>query len=240
MPLTRLPAANRTATVVDQLSAAILGGDVPVGQPLPPERQLAEQLGVSRNVLREATKILQSRGLVAVRQGVGTIVLGLSSEPVQRVLSSALERCEDPLLQLIEVRLSLEVETAGLAAQRRTSADLDQMEDLLQRFEAAMDQNALEECAALDVAFHQAVARATRNEVFVLMLDSVSGLLLENRKRALRNSRLEIAADHHRAIYKAIKAGSADSAAAQMRRHLETSRWETQARGTPELAPLQP
>lgn len=229
MIITRAAPANRTEYVVEQLTAAILGGEVALDQPLPPERLLAEQFGVSRNVVREAAKILQSRGLVTVRQGIGTIVQGLTTEPMQRVISQGLVGRGDPLLKLLEVRLTLEAEIVALAASRRTRTDLNQMEKRLASFEVAMAEQDLFECARLDVAFHEALARATKNEVFVLMLDSLSGLLLESRKRALQNSTLELAARHHRAIYAAVVAKDARDAAAQMRLHLNTSLQETRA-----------
>ena len=234
MQIQKMPSANRTEWVVDKLTQFILSGEAPREQALPPERSLAEQFGVSRNVVREATKILQSRGLVDVRQGVGTIVQGLTVEPVQRVIAHALEGRVDPLLKLLEVRLTLEVQTAELAAQRRTAADIEAMETLLTAFEGLIPADGpqtdfIEACARIDVDFHQRVAKATQNEVFVLMLDSMSGLLLENRQRALSNSRLEVAAGHHRAIFAAIAKGDAVAAAREMRHHLETSRQETEA-----------
>ena len=229
MQLERMENANRTEWVVEQLTRSILAGETPLDQPLPPERQLAERLGVSRNVLREATKILQTQGLVAVRQGIGTIVLGVSSIPAQRALSHTLNGLADPLLKLLEVRLTLEVEVASLAADRRTDVDLARLEAALDAFDAAARENDFETCARLDVEFHQNLASSTQNEVFTFMLESVSGLLLETRKRSLLNSTLQLAGTHHRAIFHSVRAGDPVGAAHQMRLHLRTSQMETEA-----------
>lgn len=223
----RLDSTSLTSRVVEQLTRAILGGQLAAQSLLPPERQLAEELGVSRNVVREATKILQSNGLVSIRQGIGTIVRGLSAEPVTQVLSRALDGQPDGLLKLIEVRLPLEVEIAGLAAERRTEADLQAMTELVDAFDASLED--LDECARLDVAFHAALARATQNPVFPLMLESFAELLLENRRQALKNSQTTVAAGHHRAILEAVAAREVQEARSGMRLHLETSRAETMA-----------
>jgi GntR family transcriptional repressor for pyruvate dehydrogenase complex len=113
MTLTSLNAASRTEQVVSQLTQAILSGDIAQGSLLPPERELAERLGVSRNVVREATKILKSRGLLDIRQGIGTIVKSVTSEPVQEMFNNALHGHDDALTQLTEVRLVLEVQIAA-------------------------------------------------------------------------------------------------------------------------------
>jgi len=228
MQLERLESTNRTEWVVEQLTRAILAGETPLDQPLPPERQLAEQLGVSRNVLREATKILQSQGLVAVRQGIGTIVLGATSVPAQRALGHTLIGRSDPLLKLLEVRLTLEVEIAALAAARRTAADLAKLANWLDQFDALARENDVESCARVDVGFHQALAASTQNEVFTFMLESLSALLLETRVRALLNSTLILANTHHRAIYASVEAGDQAGAGQLMRLHLRTSQLETE------------
>lgn len=218
--------SNRTQQVVEQLTQSILKKDFSPGTQLPPERELAQQLGVSRNVVREATKTLQSRGLLSVEHGRGTIVTGVTMGPMRQTLENALFGRQDSLLKLLQLRLPLEAEIASLAALNRRAEHLKATQKLLNEMrEAASD---LPYYAELDVAFHQSLAQATGNELFVLVLESLSGLLTEYRLTALRQSSWEIAQRHHERIYAAIEAGDAEAASSRMRDHLETSLQETQ------------
>lgn len=224
--LTRLSAANRTQSVVEQLTHSIVSGEIARDSPLPPERELAQRLGVSRNVVREATKILQSRGLLTIRQGIGTVVNGVTSEPVRQVFSDTLHGQDDALLKLTEVRLVLEVEIAALAAQRATADDLRKLRSLVQQMDESGDDHT--RYARLDVAFHQALAGATQNDLFAVMLESLSELLHESRQRSLSSAagvpqRAQVL---HWAIVEAVAVGDAQLASKRMRDHLQVMQQE--------------
>jgi GntR family transcriptional repressor for pyruvate dehydrogenase complex len=217
---------NRTTQVVQQLTRAIVGKTYARNTLLPTERDLALQMGVSRNVIREATKVLESRGLLSIRRGVGTIVNGVTSAPVHQVFTDVLDGEENALSKVLEVRLVLELEIAAMAALRRDNEDLHKMRVLLDEF--AAHQEDLTRCAEIDLKWHHAVAEATHNPLFVIMLEPLSELLRESRMRALKNSTPSLAHEHHEAIYEAIKQKRPRKAAAAMRHHLETSRQEMQ------------
>ncbi len=219
--LQALGSANRVTAVVEQLTQAVLSGEMEVGSLLPPERDLANHLGVSRNVVREATKILQSRGLLSIKQGLGTIVSGVTSEPVQRVFSDTLHGHEQEaaLLHLTEVRLSLEVKIAELAALRATPHNIETLRDLIAQLDASFDD--VERYATLDVAFHYELALSTQNPLFGVMLESASSLLHESRARALSEQTPAQAQQAHRAIFAAVEEADTRRAAQEMLKHLE-------------------
>jgi GntR family transcriptional repressor for pyruvate dehydrogenase complex len=228
MTLSSLAAASRTEQVVSQLTQSILSGDIAQGSLLPPERELAERLGVSRNVVREATKILKSRGLLDIRQGIGTIVKSVTSEPVQQTFNNALHGHDDALSQLTEVRLVLEVQIAALAAQRATPAQLDELSALLEAMDKSFTNHT--RFADLDVEFHNVLAAATQNRIFVLMLESVSALLHQSRELTLAAFPVaEAAQKAHKAIFRAIKVKDGVAAAQAMSAHLDLQRRDFEA-----------
>lgn len=218
--------ANRTSHVVDHLTTAILDRVYSPGSQLPPERELAQELGVSRNVVREATKTLQSRGLLSVEHGRGTIVTGVTTGPVSQVFENALHGSGNGLIKVLQVRMPLEVEIAALAARHRLEKHLKATRELLNSMRNQLRD--VPRYAQSDVAFHHSLAEATGNELFVVVLESLSGLLAEYRLQALGQSSTRLAQEHHESIFAAIEAQDASAAAREMRHHLQTSLHETE------------
>lgn len=210
--------------VTGQIEHLIEAGQLQPGDRLAPERELARQFGVSRTVVREAVRSLVARGLLEVRPGSGTVISSPSANSVARSLALFLRagRPEFDCEKVMELRRVLEIANANLAAQRRTQDDLQAMESILREENAMSDDRY--RFAEYDVAFHAAVAHATHNELFELMLDSIADILLTWREvtfdvpgtpaRALM---------HHRAVYEQIKSGNADAAREAMRNHLVES-----------------
>lgn len=213
------PSANRTSAVVEQLTELILSGALAAGSPLPSERELSQRLGVSRNVLREATKVLQSRGLVTIKHGARTMVNENTSEPVQQAVLGVLYGRDDALLQLTEVRLMLEVGIAALAAERATETDIEALQEIVRKLSVSVH-NA-HQYIQWDAAFHRALAQATHNMIFVLMLDSIDGLTLQSRQSALALETPRQSLPEHRQICAAVAKHDKTKAARAMRRHLE-------------------
>jgi GntR family transcriptional repressor for pyruvate dehydrogenase complex len=210
--------ANR---VTRQMEYLIVEGHLKPGDRLPAERELAQQFGVSRTVVREAVRALVAKGLLAVRPGSGTVVSSPTKDAVSQSMSLLLRTAQFEIDydKVHEIRRILEVEIAALAAQRRTPQDLERMEEILrQASEIVEDRNCFAEC---DVAFHAALARATHNELFPILLDSVVDIMLKVREmgfsvpgtpgRAFR---------YHQAILEQIKAGNPERARQAMREHL--------------------
>jgi len=224
LKLRALQTDSRTQEIVRDLTQRILNGDLQRGELLPPERELASQLGVSRTVVREATKTLQSDGLVAIRHGVGTVVTGASSEPVQRAFNQSLHGEANALAKLYEVRVAIETEAVALAAQRRTLADLEKLKVL----SAGMDIPSPTDPLALvevDMAFHSAIAAATQNNAFVVVLEAATSILIPERRKSSKRGRShqEVQTDHWQLI-QMIEAGDSARAVRLMREHLQPPR----------------
>lgn len=223
-PLRREPTlAETVAARIEELVRELRPGD-----PFPSERALAEQFAVSRTVVREAVRSLAARGLLDVRHGSGTTIAAPSADLVARSVTSFLLAGED-VAEVHEARRMLEVETARLAALRRDERELGELRTLVERMAALEGRGALAEA---DVAFHAALARATRNRLFPLLHASLADALLALRRTSfgLAGAR-EHALAHHRAILAAVAAGDPDGAAAAMRGHLdEGEAWFERAR----------
>ncbi|MFN8466508.1 MAG: FadR/GntR family transcriptional regulator [Caldilineaceae bacterium] len=219
----RSRSASLVQLVTDQIETMIRERRLVEGDQLPNERELCRQFGVSRTVVREAIAWLSAKNLLEVRGGAGggIVVCAPTAEYVSRSLSLLLSIEHDPSqhTEVLEVRRLLEVEIAALAAARRTDADIDKMAAILAAHERVQDDR--ERFAQLDMDFHLAIASATQNELFVILLDSLRGISLSirrlgystpgNPQRALR---------YHRAILEQIAAGSVSGARDAMLSHL--------------------
>src|SRR5215831_170236 len=129
--MTDRPAVERAALprklrdeIADRIAEAIIAGHYPTGEYLPNEQQLAQRFGVSRTVIREATRTLGARGLVDVQQGRGVLVTRGQTEAVSVILDTELRRERGTLTHLVEVRRMLETAVVALAAERATDQDL--------------------------------------------------------------------------------------------------------------------
>lgn len=186
------------------------------GGRLPPERELAATLGVSRTTVREAMRDLEIRRVVDRRPGRGTIVAvptphatelaGLSDDAVE-------------LAQVAELRRLLEPQLAGLAAARATDADLVRLDQILADSHAGLTP---EESLGLDIAFHVQIATSSGNPLLVTLCTLASGWATDVRRRshATRRGR-RMSVDGHRAIYDAVRAGDQVGAEAAMIDHLD-------------------
>jgi GntR family transcriptional regulator, transcriptional repressor for pyruvate dehydrogenase complex len=228
-----------TSELSKVLRDQILSGQLKPGDKLPTEQELLESAGVSRTVVREAIAALKAERLVISRQGVGVFVCKRLPEQPFLISTDNLDSL-DEVVRVLELRLGVEIEAAGLAAERRRSADLKAMQDALALFdrEAAAGGTA----ADPDIAFHMAIARATGNDHFVNLIDYFGRLLFVPGRRilfnyqALVNQRKEadtpVYLDHirteHNAIIAAIKDGAPPAARKAMRRHLERAKNEYQ------------
>lgn len=209
----------------EKILEAIIDGEFPEGGRLPTEHDLAAGYGVSRPVIREALARLRFDGIITSRRGAGSFVVRRPREPLHRIDGVAsvadIQRC-------FEFRVVLEGEIAGLAADRAEAGEVDAIAAACDAFAAAVEtgKDGIEE----DLAFHFAVARATRNDFFVNALFGVEtamrfairfGKTLSTVAPAVRLGKV---VGEHRAILDAIRAGDADAARTAMRRHLGNSR----------------
>ena len=175
-----LIASNLQQTLVQQLEKAILERTYKPGERLPPEREFADKLGVSRSTLREAIGQLVTAGMLVRRHGDGTYVTDQIDARMSDPWTDLLKR--HPLLQgdLLEFRKMLEAETATLAAQRANAADKEHLQKLFDRMDKAYQSNDRKIQVKTDVAFHRGIADATHNPVFSYLMGSLMTLLHEH------------------------------------------------------------
>jgi GntR family transcriptional regulator, transcriptional repressor for pyruvate dehydrogenase complex len=218
------PARKVTAAelVVGQVRGLIERGEVRSGDRLPPERDLAQQLGVSRPSVRSGLKSLAAMGVVQIRQGAGTFITGgppvLGSEPLRFL--AALHGFTRA--QMFEARLVLEVAVAGLAAERAEPDKLMAISDETTGMFASLDEPAT--FLDHDIRFHQAVAAASGNPILASVVEMVAKMFYELRYQRIHVARdLKVAAEEHRAIYQAIRAGDPERARTAMGEHLQRS-----------------
>ena len=189
------------------------------GERLPPERELVGRLGVSRTVVREALNLLEARGLISIEHGRGAVVSGGSTRAVRDTLGLLLRVRPKALWELLEIREILEVEISGLAAERAGEDDVRGMREQLDRMKSLIE--APEGYVDADVDFHTLLARSTRNEVLLTMLDPVVDLLRASREvSASRPGSARRALREHEEILDRVEAGDADGAREKMRVHL--------------------
>ncbi|MFJ8887804.1 FadR/GntR family transcriptional regulator [Streptomyces sp. NPDC102402] len=206
-----------TERIARELEHDIRSGGIPVGTKLPSERELAAQFGASRNVVREVLRRLEAQHLIEVAPGRGSFVREQTSGQARGY--DALYRAGRPTVrQLIEARLPLEVETVRLATERATDEDMETMRAARDALEAASD---VVVKARADMAFHDAVAEASKNPVLRIMLSSISGMMFEMMLRSNSDPSIgEPGVPHHPEIFEAIEARDVDLAGERMREHL--------------------
>ncbi|HEV8635010.1 MAG TPA: FadR/GntR family transcriptional regulator [Chloroflexota bacterium] len=206
--------------VAEALRGLIAEGKLGPGDALPPERDLARQFGVSRVTVREALRTLQLVGLVETRQGGGNFVCEPSLDHVVAPLSTVLQHSRRRRAELLDARAVFEPAVARLAAERRSEADLAELEAILARQSerVARGELAVEE----DSAFHLALARATGNGVVVHVIETINRLLLESRERSLKTpDRPRRSLEGHRRIAAAIRVRDAEAARRAMLDHID-------------------
>ena len=206
--------------VATRIRRLIADGQLKPGDKLPPERELAAALGVSRTSVRDAIRTLQVSGLLEPRQGEGTVVRELSTEKLVAPIASALLARRDLLADLLDVRKMIEPAMARQAAHRATADEIRQMEAILTRQAAKLEAGGL--AVEEDSAFHDMIARASRNQVVLKVIDVLMDLLRDGRERSLQvRGRPQRSLRGHRQILEAIRRRDDDAAARAMLSHLE-------------------
>ena len=219
MPLRFEKIQNTSPTVpelvLDSLLAAIESGRIRIGEELPPERDLAEALGISRNSLRECLSILSFMGIVENRGNRKVLVKNADYYRKARSLLE-LSYSPDTFADLMEFRRTNEREIARLACRRATEEDLARLRSSVERLE----RDATDYLA--DIEFHVNLAYASHNTIFAAMSDYVNCLILELRMRFFeREDYHGKTAEAHRRIYEAVLERDEELAAYEMGRHLK-------------------
>ena len=219
---------SRASQVADLLAREIRGGHLEPGEKLPTEQELIGRFGVSRTVVREAMASLRSQGLVISRQGSGVFVAGPDENSVFRIAASEVRSLAD-VSDVLQLRLAVEVEAAGLAALHRTEEDLEAMEGHLQAIDAAIA--AGEAAVQSDYSFHRAISTATGNPYFERFLHFLGPVIIPRQTvrppsetPEQRRAYLAHVQEEHRRLLQAIARGSVEAARLSAREHLAASR----------------
>ena len=210
--------------IVKQIEESILKGALKPGDQLPAERDLAQQFGVSRTAVREAVKTLREKGLVESYSGRGTFITNGTSQAIKQSLDFMMRiGQQDGLVQLAEVRQILEPEIAALAASRVQEQHLAMMREAVAVMDEALrDPDAYIEA---DLDFHLSLAEAAENPIILSLIDSIVGLLREQRLRIFYvDGGPERGQFHHKRILEAVERHDADGARDAMRAHLQQVR----------------
>jgi GntR family transcriptional repressor for pyruvate dehydrogenase complex len=217
--------ARLSDQVAQQLAARIHAGKLEAGEKLPPEARLVEQFQVSRTVLREAVSRLKSLGLVDSRQGSGVYV---SASPPYAPLNFDARHSEsrEAVVQMAEVRRALEAEAAGLAAQRRSAADVKRLKQAVQALDRAVKSGG--DGVEQDLQFHRAIADAAHNPFLIGTLDYLSQFMRGaiGVTRANEARRADFAAQvrgEHAAVVLAIEAADVAKARSAASRHMNNA-----------------
>jgi GntR family transcriptional repressor for pyruvate dehydrogenase complex len=205
--------------VADVMLQAILSKRLQVGDRLPSERELGEQFGVSRTVVREAVRALVAKGVIEVRSGSGLRVAAVDAAAVTESMSLFLRGGTLDFEKVHEVRALLEVHIAGLAAERATTADLARLREVHERMER--EAGDVESAARDDLEFHRAIATATQNDLYLLLLDSIGSTLIDIRRENLGSGSAPVTLGQHGQVLDRITARDAPGARVAMASHLE-------------------
>lgn len=217
---------NTAEEVVERLRAMIHSGELRAGDRLPPERDLAKLLGVSRPTLRAGIRSLATVGILQSRQGAGTFVAERDESPTLdsgalKLLSALHGFTSD---EMFEARLALEMSVAGMAATRATSEQMTRMAEEITGMYASLDDPA--EYLVHDMRFHQTIAAASNNRILTALMNMVATILFDSRSKTVHRALdLKQSAEQHHNIYRAMRERDPEAARWAMHDHLiETQR----------------
>ena len=215
--------------IVQQIEESIVKGDLKPGDQLPAERDLAQRFGVSRTAVREAVKALREKGLVEAYSGKGTFITDGTTQAVRQSLDLMVKIGQtEGTNHLAELRAILEPEIAALAAARIQDPELVTMREAVSIMDASgKDPEAYIEA---DLDFHLALAEAAANPLILSLLDSIVGLLREQRLKIFRvPGGPERGQIHHKRILEAVERRDIQKAREEMRAHLSQVSADSQA-----------
>ena len=215
--------------VMESLATSIREGVIKPGEKLPTESEIVARFDVSRTVVREAISRLQANRLVETRHGVGTFALAPAQDSGNFRIADVDFATVSDVIALLELRISLETEAAGLAAQRRTDANLQAMQDMLDAFAAAIEADS--DALPSDFQFHMEVARSTGNRHFADLMSYLGTMIIPRARVNTPNSApegrmayLKRVHSEHESIFSAIRNQDTGAARAAMRTHLSNSK----------------
>ena len=215
---------TKSSRLTDHFLELFRSGKLKPGMRLPPERQLAEMMGVSRSTVREMLKALTMLGLLEARQGSGTVVTQVAPEIAIQPSLFELALQHATFQELTEIRFMLEPELAALAAERATDEDIAAMERACRQYDRYVDQEneyARSQLVRYSRIFHDIIAESAGNRIALEFLAKISSLLQKSREESARAHGSSRSAADHRAILEAIRRKDPEAARKAMQIHLK-------------------
>ena len=224
-----------TEEIVSQIREQIAKGELNAGDRLPSEREMAQQLGVSRPTVREALQVLEHTGFVEILQGSGTYIRDIGKQSLTDPLQKLIQDSDQRYQEVYEFRIAIEVWAVGLAAQRIQKEELHKLEEIINAMKTSrIEKKPVDE---LDAKFHLAIARASQNGIYYHVANTILHLYTQVARISheqlflSENDQEELLADHT-AIFKAIRSGDANRARALMLHHLNRVTLKTTLAGS--------
>lgn len=216
--LRRISKGNVIAQAAHEIRRLVLGNNLPKGAKLPSEHALCDRLRISRSSVREALRVLEALGLVEKVQGKGVFVRRAPPASVpQRYPAKAVQEAGPAVLLM---RTILEPRCAELAALRARPRELRALEVELQSLRKALSSKDLDAAVGADSRFHLALARASRNGVFIDLLQGLNAVATENRRRAVASYKDRRLFELHEQIFRAVRRRDPKAARASVERHM--------------------
>lgn len=211
--------------IIDQIQRMIMDGTFKNGDKLPPERQITEQLGVSRSSLREALKALEVLGLIESKHGGGSYISNNIGASILKSISIAFRLNGGTVNEILELRYALERESVRILTLKGTDEQIKQLEDIVDRMDEKQSED---EKVRLDIEFHNTLIKNTNNILFQIIADSISELLelfikgiREIYNNDNENMKTYYFVEQHRNIVNAIKERDPDKAFKVLCEHLQ-------------------
>ena len=218
-PVSRVTLGEQVAT---QIAAQIAEGFWRPGDRLPAEAELCGSLRIGRSTLREALKSLAYVGLVQMRPGEGTYVLDTAQNLADRIRTRGILNSDKELQDVSEARLILETELAAMAAERLEASDLERLEEILREMKRALEGSGAD-YATLDVDFHFAIAKSSKNQLLYELLTPIRNVLQDFIAKSQELPGIkQNAHEHHAKIVAALRQRNPEKARREMRAHLQT------------------
>lgn len=178
---------SRSERIVEQIRSLIREGKLNPGDKLPPERELAQILNVSRTSVREAIKTLATMGLLVIKKGLGVYIIETNVESILNGVTNALVVKEDEIAQLFEVRMILETQAVTWAVERASDIEVENILSIVKTAKEQIVDNTInaEIAREYDAKFHQAIIEASHNSILMIILQSLVCLLEKMREKTL-------------------------------------------------------
>lgn len=219
----RIEKISITDEVVKRIRDLVNSGEYTVGEKLPTEMDLREQLGVGRSTIREAFRVLQALGIIELRSGRGAFVKGKNDNTYETIKEWFVEK-EAELSELMEVRMAIEPIAVKLAIQRGSAAQIDQLRDIHDAFRKAVERLDAIDLATLDESFHTTIIEASNNNLLKKIGRLMADAFVEYRARSFAvQENMTHALEPHEKILSAILKKNEKEAILAVQKHLDVS-----------------